>query len=79
MPELALKLGYQVTPQLRLHAGYDFLFWSQVVRPGNVIDTGINPTQIPPGVLAGAGRPLPRLDGSDFWAQGFDLGAVFSF
>jgi hypothetical protein len=79
VPELALKLGYQVTPQLRLHAGYDFLFWSQVVRPGNVIDTGINPTQIPPGVLAGAGRPLPRLDGSDFWAQGFDLGAVFSF
>jgi hypothetical protein len=79
VPELALKAGYQVTPQLRLHAGYDFLFWSNVVRPGNVIDTGINPTQIPPGVLAGASRPAVRLDGSDFWAQGFDLGAVFTF
>jgi hypothetical protein len=35
-PELALKAGYQVTSQLRVHAGYDFLFWSNVVRPGNV-------------------------------------------
>jgi Putative beta barrel porin-7 (BBP7) len=79
VPELALRLGYQVTPQLRLHAGYDFLFWSNVVRAGNVIDTGINPSQIPPGALAGAGRPSLRLDGSDFWAHGLDLGAVLSF
>jgi hypothetical protein len=79
VPEVALKLGYQVTPQLRVHAGYDFLYWSNVVRPGNVIDTGINPAQIPPGAPAAASRPLPRLEGSDFWAQGIDLGAVFSF
>jgi hypothetical protein len=79
VPELALKAGYQVTPQLRIHAGYDFLFWTNVVRPGNVIDTGINAGQIPPGALVGASRPAPRLDGSNFWAQGLDLGAVFSF
>ena len=79
VPEVALKLGYQVTSQLRIHAGYDFLYWSNVVRPGNVIDTGINPTQIPPGPIAGVSRPLPRLDGSDFWAQGVNLGAVFTF
>jgi hypothetical protein len=79
VPELALKVGYQVTSQFRIHAGYDFLFWSNVVRPGNVIDTGINPTQIPPGTLVGARRPAPRPDGSDFWAQGLDLGAVLSF
>jgi Putative beta barrel porin-7 (BBP7) len=79
VPEVALKLGYQVTSQLRVHAGYDFLYWSNVVRPGNVIDTGVNPTLIPPVALVGASRPLPRLDGSDFWAQGVNLGAVFSF
>lgn len=79
VPEVALKLGYQVTSQLRIHAGYDFLFWSNVVRPGNVIDTGINVSQIPPGAPAGASRPLPHLEGSDFWAQGIDLGAVLSF
>jgi Putative beta barrel porin-7 (BBP7) len=79
VPELAVRVGYQVTPHVRVHAGYDFLFWSNVVRPGNVIDTGINPNQIPPGVLAGPSRPAPRLDGADFWAQGFNLGAVFSF
>jgi hypothetical protein len=79
VPEVALKAGYQVTSQLRIHAGYDFLFWSNVVRPGGVIDTGINPTRIPPGIPAGVSRPAPRLDGSDFWAQGIDVGAVFSF
>jgi putative beta barrel porin BBP7 len=78
VPEVALKLGYQVTSQFRLHAGYDFLFWSNVVRPGNVIDTAINPNQVP-GPLVGASRPAPRLDGSDFWAHGIDLGAVFTF
>jgi hypothetical protein len=78
-PELALKAGYQVTSQLRIHAGYDFLYWSNVVRPGNVIDTGVNPSQLFSGTLAGARRPAPRLDGTDFWAQGFDFGAVFSF
>lgn len=79
VPELALKAGYQVTSQLRIRAGYDLLFWSNVVRPGGVIDTGVNPTQIAGGILAGPSRPAPRLDGSDFWAQGIDLGAAFSF
>jgi hypothetical protein len=79
VPELAFKLGYQVTPRFRVHAGYDFLYWSNVVRPGNVIDTGIDPTQIPPAPAVGATRPAPRLDGSDFRAQGIDFGAVFSF
>lgn len=83
LPELALKAGYQVTPHLRLHAGYDLLFWSDVVRSGSVIDTGINATQLPtfsgPGTLAGPARPLPHLDGSDFWAQGVDFGAVLTF
>jgi hypothetical protein len=59
--------------------GYDLLDWSSVARPGTVIDTGINPTQIPPGPPVGVSRPAPRLDATDLWAQGFDLGAVFSF
>jgi Putative beta barrel porin-7 (BBP7) len=80
VPEVALKVGYQVTSRLRVHAGYDFLYWSNVVRPGNVIDTGINPSQFPPGPLVGPARPAPpRLDGSDFWAQGLTLGAVYNF
>ena len=78
-PELAVKAGYQVTPQLRLHAGYDFLFWSNVVRPGGVIDTAINPNQLPPSPPVAPNRPAPRLDGADFWAHGIEVGADFSF
>jgi len=78
-PELAVKAGYQVTPQLQLHAGYDLLFWSNVVRPGGVIDTAINPNQLPPSPPVAANRPAPRLDGADFWAHGIEVGADFSF
>ena len=43
VPEIGVKLGYQLTPNLRLQAGYNFLFWSNVVRPGQQIDTSVNP------------------------------------
>ena len=70
LPEIALKVGYQATSRLRIHAGCHFLYWSNVVCPGNVIDTGVNPSQLPPGPLVGPARPVPRLDGTDFWAHG---------
>ncbi len=33
MPSVELKLAYQVTPRLGAFAGYDFMYWNQVVRP----------------------------------------------
>ena len=46
---------------------------------GGVIDTSVNPTQLPPGTLAGPGRPQPQFNRSDLWAHGINLGRVFNF
>jgi hypothetical protein len=85
VPELALSSGWRLTPWLSLVAGYTFLYVNSVARPGNQIDRTINPTGIasftgdPPAPFSGPARPAFKFKGSDFWAQGLNIGLVFSF
>jgi hypothetical protein len=82
VPELSLKLGYQVTPCLRAFVGYDFLYWTQVIRPGNQIDTTINTNLLPPPItpLVGPNRPAIRIgETRDVWVQGISLGLELRF
>ena len=78
VPEIGINVGRQVTDRLRVFAGYTFLYWSNVVRPGDQIDVGVNPTQIPtsagPGTLVGEARPAFAFHNTDLWAQGVNLG-----
>jgi hypothetical protein len=76
VPEVGARLGYQFTPHLRAFVGYDFLYWTDVVRPGGQIDTTVNPNLLPPVVspVTGPNRPAPRLTTSDVWVQGLSLG-----
>jgi hypothetical protein len=82
VPELSLRLGCQVTSCVRAYVGYDFLFWTNVIRPGNQIDTTVNPNLLPPPVtpLVGPSRPAVRIgDSSDIWVQGVSLGLELRF
>jgi hypothetical protein len=84
VPEAQLQLGYKVTSGLRLFVGYDFIYMSNVVRPGNQVDTTLNFSSNPaingPGtVLTGPARPQPLFNGSSFWAQGVTVGASLQF
>ncbi|HEY2784416.1 MAG TPA: BBP7 family outer membrane beta-barrel protein [Fimbriiglobus sp.] len=83
VPELGLNLGYHITPRLRATIGYNFLYVSHVLRPGDQIDPGIDVTRIPnfpvPGVTPVAARPAPTFTGSDYWAQGISLGLQFTW
>jgi Putative beta barrel porin-7 (BBP7) len=79
VPELSVRVGYQVSPCLRLTAGYSLLYWNNVVRPGDLIDPGVNPTQLPPGTLAGPNRPAFTSHTSDVFLHGFSVGAEFRF
>ena len=72
-------LGAQLTPYLKVFIGYDFLFWSQVVRPGDQIDRNVNLTQALGGALAGPAAPLPQFSGTSFWAQGVSAGVELSY
>jgi hypothetical protein len=84
VPEAGLTLGYQVTPQLSVFAGYTFLYVSNVLRAPGQVDRRINPSQAPaitgnPPVLGAPAEPSRRFDGSDFWAQGLNVGLAFRF
>lgn len=59
--------------------GYSILYWSDAARAGDQIDTTINPTQIPPGVLVGQARPAFPSRTTDFWAQGLRFGLEYNF
>ncbi len=65
---------------MRVHAGYSFLYWSEVVRAGDQVDLVVNPDLLPPP-LPGASplRPAFQFQGTGIWAQGIDLGIEFRF
>jgi hypothetical protein len=84
VPEIGLNLGYQVTDHLRAFVGYNFLYWSNVIRPGDqidpVVDVTLVPRFVPPGlVIAPVNPPRPAVlfDRTDFWAQGINVGAEY--
>jgi hypothetical protein len=79
IPEVGLGLGYQLTDHTRLTLGYNFLYWNNVVRPGNQIDRVVNTNQIPPPLPGGPPRPAFSFNGSEFWAQGINLGLEFRY
>lgn len=68
LPESTLNAGVNVTDWATLFVGYDFLYLSNVVRPGSEIDTGF-----------GGVRPIPMLHSTDFWAQGINFGVALHF
>lgn len=76
VPELTFNLGYMITPATRIHIGYNFLYWSNVVRPGEQIDRVVDLTFIPnaPMTTRAANRPVPTFQQSDLWAQGLQFG-----
>jgi hypothetical protein len=63
---------------VRVFTGYNCMYWSRVVRPGNQIDTTVNLTQVPIhpsfGPLVGPAQPTVPLTQTDFWAQGIQFG-----
>jgi hypothetical protein len=83
VPELAIDVGYWVTSHIRLEAGYRFLYWSEVARPGDEIDLTVNPAQVPRDPRFGNGlgdaRPAFQFHQSDFWAQGFHFGVLLQY
>jgi len=78
IPELGATLGVQLTQRLRGTVGYSFVYWSNVVRPGDQIDLDLNQTFIPRfgGGIAGSGFQRPEFDfrETDYWAQGLNVG-----
>jgi hypothetical protein len=81
IPEFTAKLGWRITPWATATIGYNFLYISQVVRPGSQIDSTINPTNFPYGTATGSTVPRPSFafHNESFWMQGVNFGMTFQY
>lgn len=85
VPEIAVGVGYRLTPQATVYAGYSFLYASNVARPGEQVNRNVNPTQgvaygnDPPATLVGAAQPNFNFNTTDFWAQTLSIGLAYRF
>jgi hypothetical protein len=82
VPEVGLNLGYQVTSHMKVFVGYNFLYLSSAVRPGETIDTNIDAARVPnllpmSGVPVSPAQPMPRLSTSGYYIQGINFGLIY--
>ena len=83
VPEGGINLGWNITPRIKATVGYTFLYWSDVARPGNLIDRNVNPAYQPTnqfyGIGGGPNTPTFSFHETGFWAQGVNFGLEFKF
>lgn len=81
IPEVGLTLGIHVTDWLDATVGYTVLYYPNVIRPGDQIDSDVNTNLFPPETdpLVGPLRPRFRFIESDYLAHGLTLGAELRF
>jgi hypothetical protein len=82
VPEIGIKIGYNITENIRLFVGYDFLCWSSVVRPGDQIDPNLNVNFVPNsggGPVSNQVRPLVPFRTTNYWAQGVTAGVEIRY
>ena len=79
VPEFNANIGYQLTDHLKVRFGYTFIYWSNVIRPGDHISRDLNPNLFPPEAdpLTGALRPEFAFDTTDYWVQGINVGGEY--
>ena len=78
IPEASVTVGVVLGDHLCLTAGYSFMYWSDVVRPGDQVDRVVNSSLVPlttTGVTTGPAAPTSSINRTDFWAHGFHAGA----
>ena len=82
VPEVQLKLGYALTNSIRLTIGYDFLYDSNVIRPGDQINRNIPKGQTfqqDYTATTSTTSPTRLFRTTDFFAHGLTAGVGFQF
>lgn len=81
IPELGTTLAIRVTNRLHATVGYSVVYFPNVVRAGDQIDTDLNPDLLAPEDVPFDGplRPQFSFVESDFWAHGLNIGGEFRF
>ena len=85
LPEAQVNIGAYLTRNIKAFAGYDFVYLSSVVRPGDQIDRNLNLTQFASGpvgttaALIGQASPALSPRSSSFFAHGANFGLAFEW
>jgi len=79
IPQLSGRIGYRLTQRLTLLLGYTAIYWNNVARAGDQVDTNVNPNLVPPVQPGGPNQPAFSLHTSNVWLQGFTFGGEFYF
>lgn len=83
VPELTVKIGWQWTQRMSTYIGYNGLYISRLMRPGDQIDPVVNPVFLPVSQQFGGDfgpvRPMTLLNKTDFWAQGISFGMKINY
>jgi hypothetical protein len=82
VPEVDFKVGYRITPNVSAYIGYDFLYISSVVRPGE--QTALATVNTPVTVAGGTNQitvnqPTFLFHGTDVWLQGIQFGVAIRY
>jgi hypothetical protein len=82
LPELNVKLGFQLTRRVSIYGGYDLMYLSEATRPQDTINRSINPTLLPSGPNFGVpfGPAAPQgFATTDFLLQAVHGGLMIVF
>jgi hypothetical protein len=86
LPEAQLKIGCKLGDNGRFYVGYNFLFLSDTIRPGDQVDRTLSPNQIPvlpaqpsTSAVLTPERPQIVLSRADFWVQGLLIGMEWKY
>ncbi len=77
VPEAGAQVSFQICQNIKIYAGYTFIYWSSVLRPGDQVDLTVNPAMVPTSttfLAGGPARPLFPGKSTDFWVQGANFG-----
>jgi hypothetical protein len=72
VPEFGINWAYRIGCNADVTFGYSFVYWSDVIRPGEQISRRIDPTQT-------AHQPAARLVQGDYWVQGINFGLAWRY
>lgn len=80
LPEFATTLNYELGECWNVSLGYTLLVVTNVLRPGDQINTDVDPRQFPPPAAGGPfTAPWFKFNDSDIWLQGISVGLERTF
>lgn len=79
VPEGQLNLGYAFNDNFMIRGGYTGMYWTNVVRPGNEINTNVNLQPLGSPVQIGPAAPIFAFRPTNLWIQGIQVGLEISF